>query len=217
MKGLLIKDFKLLKMQRLFFVVLILMAAGMAFSMGNLSFVVGYLGFIMPLFVLSTISYDEFDNGSAFLFTLPISRTGYVVEKYCFGLLLELVSLAISLALALCVGAVTKSAEVSDALFSAPFIFMAVAVLLGVAIPLQIKFGAEKGRIAMVISFGLAAVIGYGIVKAADWLGLDPGTLEAHLSKLHLGVLIAGAATFTLCVLLLSMKISITILRRKEF
>lgn len=185
--------------------------------MGNISFVVGYLSFIMPLFVLSTISYDEFDNGSAFLFTLPISRTGYVVEKYCFGLLLELVSLAISLVLALCVGAVTKSTEVSDALFSAPFIFIAVTVLLAVAIPLQIKFGAEKGRLAMVVSIGLAAVIGYGIVKAADWLGLDPGTLEAHLSKLHLGVLIAGAAAFTLCVLLLSMKISITILRRKEF
>ena len=171
----------------------------------------------MPLLVLSTISYDEFDNGSAFLFTLPISRRGYVIEKYCFGMLLEIISLAISLALAVCVGAAMKSTEISDALFSAPFIFIAVVVLLAVAIPLQIKFGAEKGRIAMIVSVGITVAIGYGIVKAANWLGLDMATLEAHVSKLHPGVLIVGVTAFTLCVLLLSMKISITILRRKEF
>ena len=34
---------------------------------------------------MSSISYDEFDNGNAFLFSLPITRKDYVLEKYIFG------------------------------------------------------------------------------------------------------------------------------------
>ena len=37
--------------------------------------------------VLGTLSYDEFDRGYSFLFTLPVSKRGYVKEKYVLGLL----------------------------------------------------------------------------------------------------------------------------------
>ena len=55
-----------------------------------MTFAIGFLTFVMSLFSVSSISYDEFDNGNAFLFSLPITRTTYVVEKYCFGLILGL-------------------------------------------------------------------------------------------------------------------------------
>ena len=81
MKGLLIKDLKLLKGQKNFFVVLIVIAIVLSVSMSSPSFVIGYMTFIGAVFTLSTISYDEFDNGNAFLFTLPFSRMDYVIEK----------------------------------------------------------------------------------------------------------------------------------------
>ena len=74
MKGLLIKDFKLMKMQRNFFFVIVMISVGQALFSDSLSVPIGFATFVFPLFTLSTISYDEFDNGNAFLFSLPITR-----------------------------------------------------------------------------------------------------------------------------------------------
>ncbi len=86
MKGLLIKDLLLLKNQQRFFLLFFLMSAGMLLADFNSVFVINYVTMIFSLFTLSSISYDEFDNGYAFLFTLPITRNQYAAEKYVFGL-----------------------------------------------------------------------------------------------------------------------------------
>ena len=88
MKGLLIKDFKLMLNQKKFFILIVLILGAIAcFLDFDYYFLIGYFMFICSLFTISTISYDEFDNGNAFLFTLPFSRSRYVEEKYCFGIL----------------------------------------------------------------------------------------------------------------------------------
>ena len=87
MKGLLVKDFKLIKLQKNFFIVIIAIAIGLAVINDSPTFMLGFLTFVVSMFTLSTITYDEFDNGNAFLFTLPISRKSYVVEKYGFSFL----------------------------------------------------------------------------------------------------------------------------------
>ena len=93
MKGLLIKDLKLMKNQKNFFLVILVVIAFLAAGSDDLSFPMGFTAFIGTLFTLSSISYDEFDNGNAFLFSLPITRKQYVLEKYGFGLLLGIGSL----------------------------------------------------------------------------------------------------------------------------
>ncbi len=87
MKGLLIKDFKLLKGQKNFFMTITAISIIMIIVSPGTSFPIGFLGFVGALFSLSSISYDEFDNGNAFLFSLPITRKDYVLEKYIFGLI----------------------------------------------------------------------------------------------------------------------------------
>ena len=74
MKGLLIKDFKLLKGQKNFFMPITAISIIMIIVSPGTSFPIGFLGFVGALFSLSSISYDEFDNGNAFLFSLPITR-----------------------------------------------------------------------------------------------------------------------------------------------
>ena len=88
MKGLLVKDFCIMKLQKTFFIMIFVMALVFAWSFKNPSYMVSFLTFISSIFVLTTISYDEFDNGYTFLFTLPVSRRIYVLEKYVFGLIL---------------------------------------------------------------------------------------------------------------------------------
>ena len=75
MKGLYIKDFKLMMNQKMFFIVIAAMAIFFAVTQTNIFFVISYATFIAAMFVISSISYDEFNNGNAFLFTLPVTRT----------------------------------------------------------------------------------------------------------------------------------------------
>ena len=39
--------------------------------------------------VMSSVSYDEFNNGLSYLMTLPTTKKDYVREKYLFGFLLS--------------------------------------------------------------------------------------------------------------------------------
>ena len=73
MKGLLIKDFKLMMMQKNFFAMIVVIAVVMTVFTDDIAFPLGFLTFVVSMFTLSTISYDEFDNGNAFLFSLPVS------------------------------------------------------------------------------------------------------------------------------------------------
>ncbi len=83
MKGLLIKDFKLMKMQKNFFIMIVVISFVVSLLTEDVTFMLGFISFITSLFTISTISYDEFDNGNAFLFTLPIDRKKICSRKVC--------------------------------------------------------------------------------------------------------------------------------------
>lgn len=80
MKGLLIKDFKLLKNQKSF---LAIVAAVCAFVMikGSESYAMFYGAAMAAMLSVNSIGYDEENNGMGFLFTLPVSRRDYVLEN----------------------------------------------------------------------------------------------------------------------------------------
>lgn len=217
MKGLLVKDFKLLKVQKNFFFIIIVMAVGMAVFTNDVTFILGYLTFIIPLFSLSTISYDEFDNGNAFLFTLPVSRSGYVTEKYCFSLLLGFGSWVLAIILAMFLSVLNSMDSVSDLFISSPLLLSVMLIIQAVMIPLQIKFGAEKGRIAMIAIIGLTIAIGIGIVKGLKMLGIDILNIVNNPPTVNMAVIISTVIAVTISALLLSMKISTAIMNRKEF
>ena len=108
---------------------------------------------------ISTISYDTFDNGNAFLFTLPFSRKEYTREKYLFSLFWGMITVIGGILLVVIV-----TAAKGTLLMRSEEIVMAVLLNYSNAIDFSIngpsfsiKYEAEKGRIA------LAAMIG-GIV-----------------------------------------------------
>src|SRR5699024_992586 len=89
MKGLMIKDWKLLKNQGRFYAVIVIFALIiMIANESGYTFAGYYLTFLASLFTLSTFSYDEENGGTGFLMTLPADRKTYVKEKFLFGILL---------------------------------------------------------------------------------------------------------------------------------
>lgn len=218
MKGLLVKDFKLVKLQKNFFFMIIAVAVGLTIINDDATFMLGFLTFVMSMFTLSTISYDEFDNGNAFLFTLPVSRKSYVVEKYVFSLLLGGGSWVLAVLFAVVFSIIQGTVSVLEVVMAAVVIFVIMLMVQAAMIPFQLKFGGEKGRIAMVGAVGILFIIGFVAVKIAEGLGIDLLNVSiSSLSTVNMGMAVAIAIAVDAVVLLVSMKISISIMDRKEF
>lgn len=217
MKGLLVKDFKLMKMQKNFFLMFIVMVIGMMAISDDVSFMLGFLTFIISLLALTTISYDEFDNGYAFLFTLPVSRTGYTIEKYCLALLLGGGAWIFATLLSVVVAVSRRTYSVSDIMMIALMILPVALVTQAVTIPFQLKFGGEKGRIAIICTVGLLFVVGVAVVKMAELLGIDLWSILDNLPVVNLRMLVLVIIILAVVILMVSMRISISIMNKKEF
>ena len=90
-------------------------------------------------------------------------------------------------------------------------------LFLAVMIPFQLKFGPEKGRIAMlIVLLGVMALV-FGIVKLTD---LDNAALQEAvraMGRIGLSGVAAVCIAAAAAVMVISMFISTRILEKKEF
>lgn len=217
MKGLLIKDFKLMKGQQSFFIIII--AISILTTIGDASFVTIYLSIIGSMFTLSTLSYDEFDNGNAFLFSLPITRTDYILEKYGFALITSMGFWLSGIVIAT-VAQIFKNTSVTftqDIIMPALIILPVLFIILAVMFPFQLKFGGEKGRIAIIAVSGAVAFIGAIAFKIAERFNLDLDFISSYLQKTDIKILILFVIVASVLALFISFKASLAIIYKKEF
>lgn len=187
MKGLLIKDFKLLKGQKNFFMTITAISIIMIIVSPGTSFPIGFLGFVGALFSLSSISYDEFDNGNAFLFSLPITRKDYVLEKYIFGLISGIMFLLLGTVISLVVIGITKTGSFNEIFLTAGSLFPTILLILSIMLPFILKFGGEKGRIAIIGVMGFIFVIGLSFISCLGRRILNVDMLRITNLKKHFG------------------------------
>ena len=216
MKGLFVKDLKLMMLQKNFLLLILAIVIGMMIFTDDVIFPLGFLSFIVSLFTVSTISYDDF--GNAFLFTLPITRNHYVSEKYFLGLLLGCMAWVLATVLGIITTVLKDTLPITDLVQSSLMILPIMIVVQAIMLPFQLKFGGDKGRIAMIGAFGGLAVITLVIVKGAEAIfNIDLVSLLDNMPTVSMGVLIAIAIIIALLMLLVSMKISLSIMNKKEF
>jgi len=216
MRGLLIKDFKTVTARNKTFLLLAIMIIFIMIFTDNPSFISGYVTVLCTVLVISTISYDEFDNGYAFLFTLPITRRLYVKEKYVFSLVYSSIIFVITTTIIL-VCAVVRNTE-ADATTMVT-IFAVSVLILCIAIPVQLKYGSEKSRIAMLIIMGalvLLFVVPYFVLNELE-LGINTDSLTKTISLIPKLVFPILAALVALVAVLISYGLSVRIMEKKEF
>ena len=88
---------------------------------------------------------------------------------------------------------------------------------ISVLVPVQLKFGAENGRIIMAAVFmGLFGVF-YFVVKVAESLGVDMDQVMVDIQSLGIPVIAGVILVFLGIASFISCLISIRIMERKEF
>ncbi len=217
MKGLLVKDFRLLRQRTRFVVLLLVAALCLGMTRQDSTLVISYLTLVMALFSASSISYDEYDNCYCFLLTLPIDRRTYAREKYLFGMILGISAWLVG-SLIHCMAVVSQGQpahlyeDFMEALMYIP-VFVAVLSLI---LPVQLKYGAERGRMALVVIMGILAVVIMAMNQIVKTTGLPVGRLLSLLTGmgdrafLLLCFAIAAAAAGISC------RISVRIMEKKE-
>lgn len=215
MKGLIVKDFALLRQagSKILFFALV-WGVVMTFVMDDISFTTGWVVLIAVIVSLSTLSYDEYDNCMPFLMSMPTSRRIYAAEKYVFSLLCGFIAwlctLVIMIICSLAMGKGFPGAE--D--FLGSVMFLPVMMLVpAVTLPAQFKWGAQKGRNALFILFGVVFVAGFLIEKFGSGLA----GAAAKLETLPMGGFVLGCMAAGVVITLASVFLSIRIMEKKEF
>ena len=214
MAGLIEKDMRLLWCNKLSVIAFVVFAVILEVSVKGA--ILGYLPFVMCLLMVNTIAYDEMDNGYQFLLTFPIDRKTYVREKY----VLTLGTGVFSWVVAMVIYFVTKmiqgerldmSIELPVTLSFLPVIALFILFML----PLQMKFGVEKTRIVVAGTCGAAGACILGFTKF-----IGPDTINDWMESLNQmsgWVLLGIVVAVVVLLIAVSYRISIGIMKRKEF
>ena len=217
MLGLLIKDFKLMWMQKNFFIIIIVVACLISISSQDPTFMIGFITLILSLFTVSTISYDEFDNGYPFLLTLPFSRKTYVLEKYVYGLILGTGAWIVSVMICSLMLIVQGKPVTSDMLIGAFVILPMFLVIESLMIPVHLRFGGEKGRYALIACVGVLVVIGFVVMKIVEIFHINVLPLILAIDALGPVMFMVILLMIGFLIMLVCLKVSLSIMNKKEF
>ena len=206
MKGILYKDFLVLKKQGVIILGCLLLYGIIALFGGDdssiFSFAVVFLGTMLPV---TALAYDEQAKWDKYALSMPVSRTEMVVSKY----LLCLIVFAIAEILNLSVELIQKKGIIDmDAVLVSLAVLSLGILYVSVMLPLLFRFGVEKGRLMIL----LVVFVPVGIFMLLDWAGVSMPKSDTEITAL-LKILPVVA----LAALILSVLVSVAIYQKKEF
>lgn len=219
MRGLLIKDYKLLSVQKLSVIFIFAMGIFFIFTQDSPIFGISYTLAVTSIYTLTTINYDEFDNGMEFLMTLPSGRKLYALEKYvlvfCNILIVSIILTALGGIQKVYSGESGIILELIEMSVSGTLTYL---ILSSALLPVYLKFGAEKSRIVLIAIAGcfIAASFIFSSVLSANNI-LDTSSLLNTIYNLSPAQIIITLFLAVIICLGVSIKISLKILEKKEY
>jgi hypothetical protein len=215
MLGLIEKDLRLTIQRKQTVAIFVVMALVLGIS-GSGTFAVAYLTILAGIVATGTLSYDEFDNGLEFLMTLPIDRKTYIREKYLFTTAACTIGWCISLVLyVVCENFRGTNVNLLEQLPVLFIILPGMVVVSTIILPLQLKFGTEKGRIVL---FAVVGCLSVAIVAVKNMFVSTTDALSFIDSMQGISVGTVIIVFLAICVLIgfISYFCSIRIMQKKE-
>ena len=216
MKGLLIKDMRILMRQKTTFLIIIILGVFLGTNGGDMSFSMGYMMMVSNTLVITTIAYDYHERGMSFLLTFPVSKKTYVTEKYLLSVFIGVVTSSVGMLLNVLGGLWGAQVAWNEFWVIAAVSMAAALLMLALYIPVYIKCGPEKSRVAILIVVGVFLAGGYLAVKVEPVRNVLYQALGVLKTMSALQVIGIGVAVWAL-IMAVSMVVSIRLLEKKEF
>jgi len=213
MKGLLIKDVLFMRNQRSSAFLILIMGVAMSLYM-QASAVIGYLMMMGGMLALSTMSYDEYENGYRYLFSLPTTREEYVKEKYLFCLIFVFLSMTLGALASFVIMVIKKQIDMEELIGTSVTMFSVLIIFLAVSIFSRIKYGSEKSKIIIYVFFGAIGLIGYLL---SNFVSKETVAAVESFVKTNDTILMIGLPVLALMVFFISYLLSARVMEKKEF
>lgn len=218
MKGMLVKDIRFLLNQKMSLVIFLGLGLYFMIPAEEVSLSLAYTTMMIAVFTTSSISYDGYDNGMAFLMTLPVQRRTYAISKYIFSMIVVIAMGLIISAMALVLNVLQISqldlSGLPEGLWMSVIWAMVTTAFM---VPVYLKFGGEKARYALVAIIGIAFAVGYFLNTVAGDLLMSIVDGMNLLAELPPVSLVAITVFGVVAIVGISMLISIRIMEKQEY
>lgn len=201
MLGTLIKDFKNIFGQFIYYFVLMVVIMAVSVITKNIYYYMGAIVFFCVAVPLSALAYDEKDNWDKFALASGVTRNQLAVSRYLLGLIVFLPMWAVSFIL-VAAGGMWNIENLSVLLSYGGIALLTIDAIL----PVVLKIGVEKGRLVYILTILIVIALGGVLAFLVEAIGGD-SVLYSSVAVLALGI--AG--------FFLSIKIACNIYRKKDF
>lgn len=207
MKGLLLKDWYMMKKYCRAYLVIAAVFIAVSLASDDNIFFIFYPCLMCGMIPVNLLGYDERSGWIQYSGTLPYTRAQIVSAKYLIGLFAQLAMLIVT--------GIAQGIKMSINGNFVPGDFAVLMLLLltmatftsSISLPFIFKLGVEKGRIAYY------AMIGFVCVAGALASGLFRGQLQAKTSP---NIFLTAAAFVGIAVYILSWCLSIVLYKKRE-
>lgn len=165
---------------------------------------------MIPL-ILTAIAfgYDTKSNFEQFAFSMPIKKSSYVLSKFFFAFAFGLVG-----SICIFVLLMTKKQMSLDSIaFIAVITLVASILMSAIQLPFILKYGAEKDRLIMIITYFLIFVLSTLLKEKSDFLT----KLMRIFSKYSITIICLGIIAVSILIISIAIKLSIMIMEKKEY
>lgn len=209
MIALILKDIVTLK-KTLLLTVTISIAIALYGIYENALFMVPLICAMIPL-ILNAIAfgYDTKSNFEQFVFAMPIKKSSYVLSKLFFAFAFGLIG-----SICIFVLLMIKNQMSLDNIAFMTLITLAASILISaIQLPFILKYGAEKGRLIMVITYFLIFGLSTLLKTKSDFLA----KLMKNFSMYSMPMICLGILAVSILIIGVAVKSSIMIMEKKEY
>ena len=217
-KGLITKDILQLKSYKKTLIIFIMVFAFTSISVQdgveNMLVIMLTLGFGM--FSMASFNYDEFNKADRYILTLPLTKKEVVLSKYILVICSTVMGSIIGIMLSYIVMfAMNKQMPNIEEIISVGLGgILGIGLIEAIQIPCVYKWGAEKGRIQMVIVTALVALLAGGIIFIGEKANIQlPANNILNILNTFLPLIFIG---LTIIIYYISYKVAYKIYNRKE-
>lgn len=209
MTALILKDIATLK-KTLLLTITICIALAVYGIYENAIFMIPLICAMIPLILTAVaFGYDTKSKFEQFAFSMPIKKSSFVLSKLFFAFVFGLVG-----SVCLFVLFIVKNEMSIDNIVFISLITLVVSVLMSaIQLPFILKYGAEKGRLIMVITYFAIFALSTFLKEKSDLLA----NMVELFSKYSMVMIFIGIVLVGLVTIGIAIKISISIMDKKEY
>ena len=209
MTALILKDIATLK-KTLLLTITICVALAIYGIYENAIFMIPLICAMIPL-ILTAISfgYDTKSNFEQYAFSMPIKKSSYVLSKLFFAFAFGLIgSICIFILLT-----IQSIMTIEYIVFISIITLIASILMSAIQLPFILKYGAEKGRLIMVITYFAIFALSTFLKDKSDLIT----KLAELFNKSSMSMIFIGIVLIGLIIIGLAIKSSIIIMEKKEY